>query len=147
MAHPNEDLLRRAWAAYDRSDVEGFAACLTPDWRESDPSGQYGGIDDERQTMDLHRTAFPDKRTDIHRMVANDDFVACHCTTRATHQGTYLGLEPTGKEVKVEEMMFCRVRDGRLQETWVIEASPTGFYEQITGRPYDGGGHSLDNMG
>jgi hypothetical protein len=38
MTHPNIELLRRAWAAYDRGDIEAFAACLTDDRRESGPS-------------------------------------------------------------------------------------------------------------
>jgi ketosteroid isomerase-like protein len=64
MEHANARLLRRAWAAYDRGDVEGFAACLTDDWREFGPEGEgYATLDDERPTMELHRSAFPDKHT------------------------------------------------------------------------------------
>lgn len=72
MEHPNVELLRRAWAAYDRGDVEAFSACLTDDWRESDSgSDEYATLDDERPTMALHRTAFPDKHTEIHHIVAD----------------------------------------------------------------------------
>jgi ketosteroid isomerase-like protein len=68
MEHPNVDLLRRAWAAYDRGDVEAFAACLTDDWRESAPgSDEFATLADERPTMELHRTAFPDKHTESTR--------------------------------------------------------------------------------
>jgi predicted ester cyclase len=145
MEHPNATLLRRSWAVYDRGEADAFAACLTEDWLESDPSGETAGIQDARRTMALHRAAFPDKHTEIHRVVADGDLVACHCTTRATHTGTYLGLEATGRTVELEEMMFCRVRDGRFDRTWVVEASRKGFYEQLAGHPYDGA--ALDNMG
>jgi SnoaL-like domain len=70
------DLLRRAWAAYDRGDVDAFAACLTDDWREYGPDGPDGGsgtLDDERLTMELHRSAFPDKHTEIHHVIGGDD--------------------------------------------------------------------------
>jgi ketosteroid isomerase-like protein len=86
MTHPNSELLRRAWAAYDRGDVEAFAACLTDDWRESGPRGPeagFGTLADERRTMELHRLAFPDKHTEIHSIVADDATVACHCTVTA----------------------------------------------------------------
>jgi predicted ester cyclase len=142
-AAENVELLRRAWAAYDCGDVDGFAACLTDDWREYDSSGDSADLEDERRTMDLHRTGFPDKRTEIHRIVADDDQVACHCTTTATHNGRYLDLEPTGRPVVLHEMLFNRVRDGRLAETWAVVEEP-GFYEQLTGRP---GPERLDNMG
>ncbi|HXA73302.1 MAG TPA: ester cyclase [Acidimicrobiales bacterium] len=136
-------LLRRAWAAYDRGDEEGFAACLTDDWHDHLPSGEVATFADERKTMAVHRVAFPDKHTEILRMVASDGMVACHCTTSAIHRGVYFDVEPTGTRVSVDEMMFNRVVDGKIAETWVITAGP-GFYRQLTGReaPED-----VDNMG
>jgi predicted ester cyclase len=132
--HPNAELLRRAWAAYDRGDAEAFGACLTDDWRESEPgSDDFATLADERPTMSLHRTAFPDKHTEIHRIVADDEMVACDCTVTATHTGKYFDAEPTGKRLVIHEMMFNSVRDGRLAETWAMTLGP-GFYEQITGR-------------
>lgn len=137
------ELLRRAWAAYDRGDVDGFAACLTPDWREYDGAGETATLDDERRTMTAHREAFPDKHTEIHRIIADRDLVACHCTTRATHTGRYLDLEATGKTVVLYEMMFNRVVEGKLAETWAVTEG-AGFYQQLTGRPAP---QQLDNMG
>jgi predicted ester cyclase len=93
--------------------------------------------------MAVHRVAFPDKHTEILRMVASDGMVACHCTTSAIHRGVYFDVAPTGTRVSVDEMMFNRVVDGKIAETWVITAGP-GFYRQLTGReaPED-----VDNMG
>jgi predicted ester cyclase len=141
----NIELLRRAWAAYDKGDEEGFAACLTPDWREygGSGSGDGAGLEDERPTMRLHREAFPDKHTEIHRIVASETVVACHLTVTATHTGQYLDLAPTGKKVVEHEMMFNEVRNGKLALTWAM-TSGDGFYEQIAGRPKPEG---LDNLG
>jgi len=143
LSQENIALLRRAWAAYDCGDVDGFAACLTDDWREYDGAGVSGDLDDERRTMALHAVAFPDKHTEIHQVIAADDLVACHCTTSATHTGPYLDLEATGKRVVLYEMMFNRVRGGRLCETWQVTEGK-GFYEQLTGRHAP---ERLDNMG
>jgi len=144
MEHPNVELLRRAWAAYDRGDVEAFSACLTDDWRESDSgSDEYATLDDERPTMALHRSAFPDKHTEIHHIVADDHIVACHCTVSATHTGQYFDVAPTGKRLVIHEMMFNVVRDGRLAETWAITDEP-GFYQLLTGRAAPEG---VDNLG
>ena len=146
MKHRNAQLLRRAWAAYDRGDIEGFASCLTDDWREYGPEGEAGGfgtLADERPTMDAHRLAFPDKHTEILQIVADDEIVGCICTVSATHTGRYFDLEPTGRRLVVQEMMFNRVRDGRLATTWAMTAGP-GFYEQLTGRQAPG---AVDNLG
>ena len=143
MDEENAALLRRAWAAYDGGDEDGFAACLTDDWREHTHSGEVATLADECKTMAAHRVAFPDKHTEILRMVVSDDMVACHCTTSAVHRGPYFDLAPTGTRVSVDEMMFSRIEKGRIAETWVITAGP-GFYRQLTGRdaPED-----VDNMG
>lgn len=144
MSQANVDLLRRAWAAYDRGDVEGFAACLADDWREHDAAGRATStLEDERPTMKLHRSAFPDKHTEIHLIVADDETVACHCTVTATHTGKYFDLEPTGRQLIVHEMMFNRVRDGRIAETWAMTAD-AGFYTQLTGREAP---DTVDNLG
>jgi predicted ester cyclase len=139
----NTALLRRAWAAYDRGDADGFAACLTDDWREHTPTGEVSRLEDERKTMAAHLVAFPDKHTEILHLVSDEDMVAIHSTTSAVHRGPYLGLAPTGTRVSVDEMMFSRIAHGKIAETWVITAGP-GFYRQLTGSeaPED-----LDNMG
>jgi predicted ester cyclase len=142
-AKANIELLRRAWAAYDGGDEEAFASCLTDDWKEYDPDGDVATLDDERPTMRVHRTAFPDKKTEIHRIVADDDLVACHCTVTATHTGVYFDIAPTGTRAVVHEMMFNRIRAGRIAETWAMVAGP-GFYEQITGRAAP---PEVDNLG
>ena len=144
MEHPHVELLRRSWEAYDRGDEEGFAACLTEDWREYGPDAtDVATLADELPTMRLHRLAFPDKHTEIHRVVADDDLVACHCTVTATHTGKYFDAEATGKRVVVHEMMFNEMRNGRIAVTWALTAGP-GFYEQITGRPAP---DAVDNLG
>ncbi len=143
MNEANVALLRRAWAAYDSGDEEAFAACLTPDWKEYGPDQtSYGTLEDERRTMREHRIAFPDKHTEIHMILADENIVACYCTVSATHSGKYLDVEATGKTVTVHEMMFNRVRDGRLSETIAIATGP-GFYEQITGQDIP---EQLDNL-
>lgn len=70
MFDANKGLVRRAWAAYDSGDEEGFAACLAPGWKEYDGSGMVTTLDDVCAVMRLHRDAFPDKQTQIELEVA-----------------------------------------------------------------------------
>ena len=130
----NSELLRRAWAAFDRGDEVGFANCVSDGWCEHRGRGDPASLDQMRLLLRQLRTAFPDQHTDIHHVVADNTMVACHCTIRATHTGPLFGIEPTGKRVVVHEMMFNRVENGRLRETWTMSDSP-GLMEQITGNP------------
>jgi predicted ester cyclase len=143
MSEANKELMRRAWSAYDCGDEQEFAACLTDDWLEYDSQGNSASLDVELKTMRLHKQAFPDKKTVIHRIVADDEWVACQSTTTATHTGSYLGINPTGKELIQHEMMFNQVRGGKLCASWAI-LDGAGFHEQITG---SGTAETLDNMG
>jgi len=135
MNEANIALLKRAWIAYNQGDEEEFAACLTSDWKEygSPDATEYGTLENERRTMRGDRIAFPDKHAEIHMILADDDTVACFLTIRATHTGKYLDLEPTGKSVIAYEMMFNRVRDGKISVTYAMGTGPS-FYEQITGK-------------
>ena len=49
--------------------------------------------------MELHRSAFPDKHTEIHHIIGGDELVACHCTVTATHTSQYFDASPTGKQI------------------------------------------------
>jgi len=144
MSEANIALLKRAWAAYDKGDEEAFAGYLTSDWKEyfSPNASSYNTVEIDRRTMREHRIAFPDKHTEIHMILADENTVACYCTVRATHSGKYLDAEPTGKIVFEHEMMFNRVRDGKISETYAMTIGP-GFYEQITGKEIP---EQLDNL-
>jgi steroid delta-isomerase-like uncharacterized protein len=134
MSQENKDLLRSAWAAYSQGDEQAFAACLTDDWIEHDNDGGTIGLADELPVMRMQRDGFPDKRTEIHDILADGDRVVVRSTTRATHTGPYMGLDATGKEVTIHEISVHRIVSGKIAETWQVTEG-AGFYQQITGRP------------
>lgn len=130
----NEELVRRAWAAYDRGDEAGFAACLSPDWREYDAEGDSIGLADCIPGMRATRVAFPDKQTEIQQVIKEGDIVVTRSTTTATHTGKYFDLEPTGKKVRVHEISIHRIANGLIAETFQETGTTAGFYTQISGR-------------
>lgn len=78
------------------------------------------------------RAAFPDLEFVIHDLVAEGDVVAVHLTYRGTHQGTWRGLEATGRRIEVGEMMFFRFEGGVLAEMWEIDDHAT-MTRQLSG--------------
>jgi predicted ester cyclase len=132
VSESNKDVAKRAWAAYAGGDVEGFASCLTDDWVEHGPDGDTSGLADNLDVIRRHRESFPDKRAEVIHEVAEGDLVAQHVVVSATHTGRYLDLEPTGKHVRIVEMMIHRMRGGRIAESWEVTYG-AGFYEQLTG--------------
>lgn len=136
----NKQLVRRAWAAYDRGDEDGFARCVADDWVERDADGGMATLADARKSMALQRTAFPDKHTAIEQIVAEGDLVVTRSVTTATHRGDYMGLAPTGKVVTLHEILINRIVGDRIVESW--EQTSAGFYKQLTGKEPKSG----DNM-
>ena len=76
------------------------------------------GIDSFKVFVKEFRTAFPDAHFDIDDVIAEGDKAVVRYTFRGKHEGNYLGIAPTGKEVTATGICYHRVADGRLQETW-----------------------------
>jgi len=72
------------------------------------------------------RAAFPDLRFDVHKLICEEDTVACRSTMTGTHQGPLrIGplahLAVDGTPVEVAHMHFFRyAADGRLTDLWHV---------------------------
>jgi steroid delta-isomerase-like uncharacterized protein len=66
------------------------------------------------------RTAFPDFHADIHWQAADGNLVTTYKTYHGTHQGTFLGVAPTGRVIRFETVDAMRVRDGKITEHWGV---------------------------
>ena len=75
-------------------------------------------------------TAFPDSHATIEDMVAEGDRVACRYTVSGTHKGDFMGIAPTGKQVKVTAILITRFEGGKKAETWDIQ-DQLGMMQQM----------------
>ena len=62
------------------------------------------------------REAFPDFRAEIHWQTADGEIVTTYKTYHGTHQGTFLGVAPTGRKIHFETVDAMRVHDGKITE-------------------------------
>jgi predicted ester cyclase len=68
-----------------------------------------------RRWVSPFRSAFPDFRMEIVRLVAEDDTVVAHFKCSGTHLGEWLGVAPTGRRFEgVDEIYVFHVRERRL---------------------------------
>ena len=90
------------------------------------------------QTRDGHKLfvgaffeAFPDLRLTFEDEVVEGNKVAGRGYFTGTHRGTFQGIAPTGKSVKVAFMDLWRVENGLLAEYWgVVDAA--GLLQQLS---------------
>jgi predicted ester cyclase len=60
--------------------------------------------------------AFPDGRSTIEEMVAQDNVVATRGFYQGTHRGEFMGMPATGRRVEVPWISFDRIINGKLAE-------------------------------
>lgn len=71
------------------------------------------------ERMRALREAFPDFEATVEDVVAEGDLVAMRVTLRGTHEGPFMGIQPTGNSFEVQNMVFTRIEDGKIAERWV----------------------------
>jgi steroid delta-isomerase-like uncharacterized protein len=64
------------------------------------------------------RSVVPDVQIDVHQQVGEGARVATRFTGHGTHQGAWLGIPPTGKEISLSGISITRVVDGRFVSEW-----------------------------
>jgi steroid delta-isomerase-like uncharacterized protein len=72
------------------------------------------------QYVEATYAALPDLDVTLSELIAEGDKVVVHWTLCGTHQGTCLGIEPTGKRVELEGVSIYRIADGRIAESSVF---------------------------
>jgi predicted ester cyclase len=78
--------------------------------------------------------AFPDGRWEIAEIVAEGDLVATRAAFTGTHQGEFLGIPPTGRQVTLSAMYICRLVDGKIVERWT-NSDELGMLRQLGAIP------------
>jgi predicted ester cyclase len=73
-------------------------------------------IDTLKEFARTLRRAFPDWRSRVEEMVAQDDRVAERWTGLGTHKGGFQGIQPTGRQVAVPGTVFYRIVAGKIVE-------------------------------
>lgn len=113
--------LRDAWAAsWDRGDVAALDELLAPDYvRRSHASGNAQNREELKASILAVRGAFPDLKTSIDEIVAENNRMAIRWHSTGTHTGSFLGVPPTGRHVQVFGVTFTHFTGDTVSEEWV----------------------------
>ena len=64
------------------------------------------------------RQGFPDAHVELVTLIEEDDMVSFRLDGSGTHLGPFLGVNPTGKTIRIRGIHHVRLRDGRIIEHW-----------------------------
>lgn len=117
----NKELVRDYHDVLENQDVdripEFFADDFGADFMQLEEGGsEAGGVDTLVEKTTEMFEAFPDATIEEKEMAADGDWVLCRVMTTGTHEGEYLGIEPTGKEVTFQRHESYRIEDGEFVE-------------------------------
>jgi predicted ester cyclase len=84
-----------------------------------------------KEHIRVAEAAFPRYELIPSLLVAEFDLVAARCTFRGVHRGEFAGVQPTGKSVSADFMIFYRIKDGRIAEHW-LQVDMRDLVDQLT---------------
>ncbi|WIE53994.1 ester cyclase [Curtobacterium sp. MCBD17_003] len=103
-------------------DTSVYDEVLAEDWIDLPLApGQEQGPAGMAAQIALFRHAMPDYSVEHQDVIVQGDRVAVRNTVSGTHQGAFMGHEPTGKRIEMRTMDMHQVRDGRIVATWHLE--------------------------
>lgn len=115
MAHPNGELLRNLYAAFDKADLETIQASIADDASlhvagRGSMSGDFKGRDEVLGYLgEVVSRSGGTFKIEVHDVLATDDHVAVLSNVRAERDGNK--LETQGVEI-------FHVSDGKITEAW-----------------------------
>lgn len=90
-----------------------------------------------KQMAPAFAAAFSESWFTIDTIIAEGDLMAIHSSWRGTHQGEYLGIAATGKQVTETLTRFYRIAEGKIVEMWGDE-NVLGLLQQLGAVPQFG---------
>jgi predicted ester cyclase len=133
----NKALVRQWMEAIDQADPAVVARYIAPDYVDHNPPpfpGLPSGSEGVRQAFELALAVFTDYRHEIGTQVAEGDLVVTQITGWGRHTGDFLGIPPTGREVKMSGISIHRVANGKLVEHWG-QIDAFGLFQQLGAMP------------
>jgi predicted ester cyclase len=134
----SKQLIRRFYTEVvgggDYSNLESFVA---PDYVDHNAAEGGRGPEVVRTHLEAIRLTLPDFTIQIEDIFAEGDYVITRVTGRGTHLGEWMGIKPTGREVRLKGINIDRIDRGQIAEHWG-EADTIGMLAQMGVDPFAG---------
>jgi steroid delta-isomerase-like uncharacterized protein len=100
----NEDPDRGLKDCYDEANFEGLDVF----------TGKTFTLDEVRAAEEAMMQAIPDRKAEVHRILASGDAVVIEASTTGHWTGPFLGHEPDGRSCKLTHCTIFTFRDGKI---------------------------------
>lgn len=118
----NRAVVQKLDAAFVSGDTTMVDSILAADAVDHTPPPGMKG--DARQMLKQiiagFHAAFPDGKSTITAMVAQDDWVMQYATYSGTNSGSFMGMPATNKHVSFDFSDAFKLKDGKMVEHWGV---------------------------
>ena len=123
MEGENKALLIRFNEEVFRGNLSVVDELVAPDFVDhSVPPGMPNkGPEGVKNLLSYFLKAFSDIRVTYHDLLEKDDKVVGRYSMTGTHQGEFMGVGATKKNVSFDGIEIVRVKDGKFAERWAVE--------------------------
>ena len=93
---------------------------IAPDYIDHNPVNpkSVSGIDELKYTSKLLRTGFPDLVIAIEDLIVGRNRIVTRIRMRGTHQGEFMGLKPTDRQIDVSAIEIFGIVGETISERW-----------------------------
>jgi predicted ester cyclase len=130
---PEVDLVRRAVAALNAGDIEGYLSGFAPDClRWVGGLGVALTVPDIRDNLVQLFAAFDQLQLDEDLLFGSDGHVCARWTLRGVHTGEYGGVAPTSRVIAVDTCEVYTFTGDKVTECYVYGESMS-LFNQLSG--------------
>ena len=133
MSEEHKAITRRFYTSISAGRLDVIDEFLAEDFVEHEEfPGLSSGRDGTRQFFQMMRSAFSEFTMTIEDILAEGDRVVVRAKMSGTHQGDFMGIPATGRQIDVAFADFVRFEGGKVVEHWGV--TDTGaMMEQLNG--------------
>ncbi|HXV41451.1 MAG TPA: ester cyclase [Anaerolineae bacterium] len=119
MSAENKAKVQQVYEVINANTLDGLDALIAVDLVDHSPSpGAAPGLAGTKQTLAMFHAVFSDLRVTAEDMIADGDKVVVRLTMQGANTGEFMGLPPTGKQVKMSGIEMFRLADSKIVERW-----------------------------
>lgn len=118
---------------WGQGNLDAVDDIFTPDRVRHGPDlegDSFQGAKGHKELVTAYRTALPDLQIPIEAMVGDGDVVMTRWTATGTNTGPMLGIDPTGKSMRIFGFWMHRFEGNKIAEEWATWDTH-GFLQQI----------------
>lgn len=129
-AEENKAIIRRLYEELNKGNLNIADELIVEDYAQHSILPVPPGREGFKKFFAAFSAAFPNAHFTIEDMIAEKDKVALRFTGRFTHRGEFMGVHPTGKQMKMTGIDIFRLSNGKIVEHW-DEVDQLGLLQQL----------------